>query len=102
MAAAEMCIAAGTGCSVRAGSVPSERLAGDRLLFSESHSRYLLAADPRKSARVVEQLRSAGARAAEVGRFGGSKISFARGGSELASVSVDKARTEWSGGHGRR
>ena len=102
VAVAEMCIAAGTGCSVRAGSVPSARMAGDRLLFSESHSRYLLAAEPGKSARVVERLRSAGARAAEAGRFGGPDISFARGGSRMAGVSVDKAREEWSGGHGQR
>lgn len=100
VAAAEMCIAAGEGCSVRAGSVPSARMAGDRLLFSESHSRYLLAVEPAGAARALGQLRSAGARAADVGSFGGPDISFARGKTELARVSVDKAREEWSGRHG--
>lgn len=101
-ALAEMCIAAGAGCSVRAGKIPSARLPDDRLLFSESHSRYLLAAEPARAGRVVEQLRAAGARAADVGEFGGPDVSFARGGSEVASVSVDKARVAWSGADGRR
>ena len=100
VAAAEMCMAAGTGCSVRAGSVPAARMAADRLLFSESHSRYLLAASPDKAGRALEGLRAAGARAADVGSFGGPDVSFARGSSELARVSVDKAREAWSKGHG--
>ena len=101
-ALAEMCIAAGTGCTARAGRVPSARLPDDRLLFSESHSRYLLAVEPGGAGRAVERLRAAGARAAEAGTFGGERIAFARGRSEMAGISVDKAREAWAGRHGRR
>ena len=101
VALAEMCVAGNTGCSVKTGKIPSARVPDDRLLFSESHSRYLLAVEPGEADLVVDRLRAAGARAAEAGAFGGGNISFERGGKEVAGVSVDKAREAWSG-DGRR
>ena len=55
-----------------------------------------MAVEPSKADRVVDRLRAAGARAAEVGVFGGKNISFVRGRSEVAGISVDKAREVWS------
>ena len=97
VALAEMCVAAGTGCLAKTAKIPSARMPDDRLLFSESHSRYLLAVEPGESGGAVDRLRAAGARAAEIGAFGGESVSFVRGKSEVAGVSVDKAREAWSG-----
>jgi len=38
----ELCMQRKIGCSIALEKIPSEKLSADQLLFSESHSRYLL------------------------------------------------------------
>ncbi len=42
IAVSELCMTNNIGCTVSLDKVPGDSLAVDRILFSESHSRYLL------------------------------------------------------------
>lgn len=114
VAAAELCLWGSAGCDVRLDRVPvprkggpaqgRRRPAGDAaLLFSESHSRYLVAAAPGRAAALRRHLSASGARWAEVGRIGGrlGSIRFARGGAgaggpAAASITLKRARAAWT------
>ena len=116
VAASEMCIAGRTGCSVGLAGLPGgEGIPADELMFSETHSRYLLAVrgGGGDAARVRGVLSGAGVPHAEIGRFGGDRI-LVHGGAgagsapgrpgeappgarTVAELSIDKARGGWSG-----
>ncbi len=90
VALAEMCIAAGTGASVRP---PDEKLSPACFYFGEDQARYLLAA---QSEQVDGLLRAAAEDAIPVrtlGRFGGRKLQLA----SLGSVAVDTLRRRHAG-----
>lgn len=91
VAAARMCISSGVGCSMNLGMVPSDVMRRDRLLFSESHSRYLLAARPENLPGVEDALAGSGAEYGVVGTFGGDSITLGDG----ASLGVAGARRAW-------
>jgi len=92
--ACELCIDSGIGCNIDAGLLPSDDITLHRLLFSESHSRYLLVVRPDDAERVSQVLKSRGAAFGMVGVFGGDAIEFS-GGTEPIKVSVDKAQDLW-------
>ena len=112
VAAAELCMWGSAGCDVRLDRVPASRGGGGgdgppaardaALLFSESHSRYLVAAAPGRAAALRRHLSSSGARWAEIGRIGGKlgSIRFARGagagGPAAASITLKRARAAWT------
>lgn len=85
VALAEMAIAGNTGFRVNLNSVPSTCTRPDDLLFSESHSRYLVGTTtPEQAARL---LRSAGVKFAQIG-----KSSAARNSIKKAEFSIGKTR----------
>ncbi len=92
--ACELCIDSGIGCSIDASLLPSDDITLHRLLFSESHSRYLMVASPDDAERVSHVLKSRGAAFGMAGVFGGDSIEFS-GGAEPVKVRVDKARDSW-------
>lgn len=94
VAVSEVCMLSGTGCSIDLDSVPADDITAHRLLFSESHSRYLLAARPEDAERVTAVLKSRGAPHGILGTFGGEDIVFAGLGADL-KLRVDKARDAW-------
>ena len=116
VAAAELCLWGGIGCTVdldRAPVAPASARGADAaaagggpaadaaLLFSESHSRYLMAASEKGAPALRRHLSASGARWAEVGRFGGPSVRFVRGGSRgrgraAASIALGKARAAWT------
>jgi phosphoribosylformylglycinamidine synthase len=82
------------GCEMDLGAVPGDGIAAHRQLFSESHSRYLLATSPDATDKTVSMLRSRGVPYGVIGTFSGREISFpARSGS--FGLRVDKARNLW-------
>ena len=99
-AVSEMCMANRTGCAVSLDGLPGADAGGglgtDRLLFSESHSRYLLAVGEGEARAVGESLSGEGIDYGMIGRFGGDRIRMGRGTSEPVSLSVDKAYGGWS------
>ena len=121
VAAAELCLWGSAGCEVRMGAVPASGGGSGggggpsrdaALLFSESHSRYLLVAAPGRAAALRRHLSASGAHWAEVGRIGGGRrsVRFVRGGGgrgggssgaggsggAAASITLKRARAAWT------
>ena len=92
---AELCMAGGVGCVVTLEKVPSDRIREDELMFSESHSRFLLVVSPSKAEHVSSLLQSHGVIHAVIGKFSGRKIAFRNKTRLVASVMVDKAQEKW-------
>ena len=105
VAVSEMCLWGSAGCDVRLDRVPvsggARRDGPPRdaaAMFSESHSRYLVAAAPGRAAALRRHLSASGARWAEIGRIGGpGPIRFARGSAPpAASITLKRARAAWA------
>ena len=54
VAVSELCMTNQIGCKVSLEKVPAKKLDADRILFSESHSRYLLTVDKKISKKLEE------------------------------------------------
>lgn len=97
VAVSELCMASRIGCSVSLERLPGEKLAADKLLFSESHSRYLLVVSRQNKSKVGESLSKKGVSYGMIGEFGGDRIEIRRGPSEVIGLGLDRARKGWSG-----
>lgn len=92
IAAAELAIESDMGVKIDMQSIPaSDTMHPQRLLFSESHSRYLLIADESDAGHILDVLERARIPAAQIGRFGGDQIS-----GDSFNLSFDKARDAWN------
>lgn len=83
------------GCSVSMENIPQEKMSVDRVLFSESHSRYLLVVDKSRLDSVIDFLTSDGIEFALVGKFGGRNIEFLQNKKSISKLRVDKAHDKW-------
>jgi len=99
--ASEMSLASGMGCTMDAATIPRHgtNMGNCDLLFSESHSRYLLAVGDDYMDRVRQILSEHGVIFAHIGKFGCRKdrIVIRDGTDRLVDLSVDKAYERWSG-----
>jgi len=95
VAVSELAMTGGIGCSVNLGAVPQEEMEGDRVLFSESHSRYLLVADKSTADAITGYLKSKNIKFGLIGAFGGDSVEFVRGKKTVAKLRVDKAHDKW-------
>ncbi|MDE1861524.1 MAG: phosphoribosylformylglycinamidine synthase subunit PurL [Thaumarchaeota archaeon] len=95
MAVSEICIANSIGCSVELDKVPAEKLAVDEILFSETHSRFLLIVSPSEIQKVKALLSTAGVSHGIIGMFSGRLVCFKDKSGKVASVRVDKAQERW-------
>ena len=75
--------------------ISAQKIRTDELLFSESHSRYLLAISPKHIKNTKSLLERHGVVHEIIGRFLGSSVVFKDGKKILISVRVDKAREKW-------
>ncbi len=91
----ELCITNEIGCLVSLDKVPSEKLREDEVLFSESHSRFLLIVDPSKIKNVKSLLEQNKVQHEIIGKFSGKAISFKNKSKMVASVRIDKAQEKW-------
>ena len=101
VAISEMCVGDGIGCRVYANLIPAEKMPIDRLLFSESHSRYLLAVPRSDLKRTLEYLEKRKSKHAVIGEFGGDVISFDGDKKHTGfaiKLMVDKAQKAWQNG----
>jgi len=85
VALAEMAIAGSTGFKVDLDSVPNSCIRIDGLLFSESHSRYIVGT--KEPEKVCKVLSSAGVTFAKIGRAA-STIEFAKGKKKLIKLTL--------------
>ena len=95
VAVSEMCMTNNIGCKIRVDDVPGEKLSVDRILFSESHSRYLLALERKSLKRLESVLKKNKVSFREIGEFGGSMIQFANSTKSVIDLSVNRAQKTW-------
>ncbi len=95
IAISELCIKNKIGCNITLEKIPSEKLGMDELLFSESHSRFLVVIDKKNLKTTESILQKAGVDYGVIGKFGGKDITFKKKTSSVCSVRVDKAEERW-------
>ena len=95
VAVSEICMVNNIGCSVSIEKVPGEKLDVDRILFSESHSRYLLVLDKNNLAKLEDILKKSKISYGIVGKFSSDQIKFDKGSKNIIDLRVDKARKTW-------
>ena len=95
VAVSEMCMTNQIGCKVSLEKVPGEKLSVDRILFSESHSRYLLALERKNLKKLESILKKNNVSFKEIGKFGGDRIQFTNSAKSIIDLRVDKAQKTW-------
>lgn len=95
IAVSELCMSNLLGCNVSIEGIPGEKLNIDKILFSESHSRYLIAAEKKNLKKIEGILQKTGTPYKIIGTFDGKKIQFKKGKKSIIDLSVDKAQKAW-------
>lgn len=83
------------GCKVSLEKVPCKKLDVDGILFSESHSRYLLTFDKKNLSKIEKIFKKNKALYSVIGEFTGEKIHFVNGKKSIIDLRVDKAQKTW-------
>jgi phosphoribosylformylglycinamidine synthase len=95
IAISELCMMNNIGCKISLETIPSEKLAIDRLLFSESHSRYLIVTTKNNLGKIKNILSQKNVDYNIIGNFEGTEIIFEKNAKKIANLSVDKTRLKW-------
>ena len=94
-AVSELCITNDVGCVISIDKIPAQKLKVDEILFSESHSRYLLAIDPKNINKTKLLLEQNKVHFGIIGKFSGSSIVFRNKAKTITNLRIDKAREKW-------
>lgn len=95
IAIAELCMREKKGCIIEINKIPSVKLTYDRLLFSESHSRYIVTANKKSLPKIKKILSSKNIQYGIIGSFEGDRILFQNNQKNVVDLRVDKARDCW-------
>ena len=95
VAISELCMSNLLGCDVSIEGIPGEKLNIDKILFSESHSRYLITAEKKNLKKIEGILQKSNTPYKIIGIFNGKKIQFKKGKKSIIDLSVDKAQKAW-------
>jgi phosphoribosylformylglycinamidine synthase len=95
VAISELCITNQIGCKISLEKVPGEKLDVDRILFSESHSRYLLILEKKNLKKLENLLKKNKVSFNFLGQFKGDKIQFTNKAKSIIDLRVDKAQKTW-------
>ena len=95
VAISELCMKNQIGCKISLENVPGEKLDIDRILFSESHSRYLLILDKKNLKKLEIILKKNKVSFNLIGKFTGDKIQFTKGTKSIIDLRVDMAQKTW-------
>lgn len=95
IAVSELCINNQVGCVVSLKEIPGQKLKPDEILFSESHSRYVLAVNPKNIKKVKDLLEQKGTQYGIVGKFSGSSIVVNNKTKRMIDLRIDKAQEKW-------
>ena len=87
----ELCIFGKIGCNVY---LPSS-LSSEKILFSESHSRYILVVDKNNLDTIKSILSDDKCTFSEIGIFSGDQIIFETGSDQILKLRVDKAENNY-------
>lgn len=95
IAISELCLRDEIGCSVDLDEVPSERISPDRMMFSETHSRYVLVVATDLLNKVKNILKNKDVIYGVVGKFGGDGIEFKNKDKVLANLNIKDENAKW-------
>jgi phosphoribosylformylglycinamidine synthase len=95
VAVSELCMSNQIGCNILLEKVPGEKLDVERILFSESHSRYLLVIEKKNLTKLENILKKSKVSFKLIGQFKGEKIQFTKGTKSIINLRVDKAHKTW-------
>ena len=95
IAISELCMTNQIGCNVSLEKIPGEKLDSDKILFSESHSRYLVTIENKNLQKLEEILKKYNVSYSLIGEFIGDSICFTGNSKSLIDLSVDKAHKTW-------
>ncbi|HET9008794.1 MAG TPA: phosphoribosylformylglycinamidine synthase subunit PurL [Nitrosarchaeum sp.] len=96
VAISELCMINQIGCDVSLEKVPGPKLDVDRILFSESHSRYLLVLEKKNLKKLEDVLKKSKVSYKMIGVFVGENIRFNKENKHIIDLRVDKAQKTWS------
>ena len=83
------------GCIINLDKIPSENLLPDELLFSESHSRFVLVIGKKDIDKIQAALEKKGIPYSALGKFIGKNIVFKDRTKIVGSIRIDKAQEKW-------
>ena len=95
IAISEMCMTNQIGCDVSLDEIPGDTLDIDRVLFSESHSRYLLAFEKNNLSKIEDILKKNNISFKQIGQFCNKKIQFTSNSKSIVELDVEKTREIW-------
>ena len=95
IAISELCMINQIGCNVSLEKIPGEKLDSDKILFSESHSRYLITFENNNLQKLEETLKKHSVSYSLIGQFTGDSICFTGDSKPIIDLSVDKAQKTW-------
>ena len=95
IAISELCMINQIGCNVSLEKIPGEKLDSDKILFSESHSRYLVTFENKNLEKLEEVLKKHNVSYSLIGEFTGDSILFSSDSKPIIDLSVDKAQKTW-------
>jgi len=99
IALSELSIFGNIGCDVNIDKLPCEKnLSFEKLLFSESHSRYLLTVDKKNIELVKQFLSKKKISFAVLGKFSGDQINIKRKSQNLVKLRVDQGQKRYFNG----
>ncbi|MDH3502050.1 MAG: phosphoribosylformylglycinamidine synthase subunit PurL [Nitrosopumilus sp.] len=95
VAISELCMINDIGCDVLLEKVPGEELDVDHVLFSETHSRYLLVLKQDNLKKLNAFLKKNKVSFNQIGKFDGRQIRFNKNSKNIIDLRVDKAQKTW-------
>ena len=95
IAISEIAMTSKIGCQISLDNTSDQKLDPAKLLFSESHSRYLLVVEKNNTKVVLSKLQKFKVSHSQVGVFGGNDMVFSFNKKPIAKVRVDKAHENW-------
>lgn len=95
VAVSELCMMGDIGCTVDLEKIPNHNLETDRVMFSESHSRYILVADAKNLESLLEILKKHKTTHRLIGKFSGKEITLSKNNKTIVKLRVDKAKKTW-------
>ena len=95
IAVSELCMTSKIGCKISLDRVPNQNLDDAGILFSESHSRYLLVVDKSNLSPVLAELTKSNTTHSHIGTFSANQIIFSNKENQVANLMVDKAHEKW-------
>lgn len=95
VAICELAMTSNIGCTVALENIPQENMPDDKVLFSESHSRYVLVIEKSQLNSVTSTLKKSQVEFNLIGKFHGDSIVFTSNNKQVAKLRVDKAHDKW-------